>query len=128
MPTYEQILLSMPPGIKKKVLHILAGHKGSNNRIARNDLVKRVFGIFSDDELTDTRDRMVREVIAELRDEGNFICSDSGVGGYWMASNYEDIEMLAGELDSRAMKLLEKSRTLKARAMEWFGPQIKMKI
>jgi len=128
MPKYEQILAGMPPGLDRTILRILSGHKGKNERIERVQLVKLAFGLFSDDEMTMTLDRMVREIISQLRHEGHLICSDSGAGGYWMAGNYDDVENLTRELDSRAMKLLEQSRTLKARAMEWFGPQIKMKI
>jgi hypothetical protein len=118
----------MPPGLKRRVLHILSGHKGNDNRIARVDLVKQAFNIFSDIEVTETQDRQVREVIADLRHEGNLICSDSGLGGYWMAGSYDDVVRMTNELKSRAMELLDQSRTLERKAMEWFGPQLKMKI
>jgi hypothetical protein len=35
---------------------------------------------------------------------------------------------MTAELESRAKDMLEQSRMLKRRAMEWFGPQLKMKI
>jgi len=125
---YEEIRAAMPPGLEKRVLHILSGHKGSENRIARIDLVRQALNIFSNDDVSETDDRQVREAIAELRHEGHLVCSDSGAGGYYIAGSYNDVVRMTAELDSRAMALLDQSRTLKRKAMEWFGPQLKMKI
>jgi len=125
---YDEILATMPPGLDKKILRILAGHLGENNRISRGDLVKLALYKFSDNDITETDDRLVRETISRLRHDGHLICSSSGTGGYYMASSYDDVENMRAEMESRAMDLLEQSRTLKKRATEWFGAQLKMKI
>jgi hypothetical protein len=123
---YDVIRADMPPGLKRRVLHILSGHKGSDNRIARINLVKQAFNIFSNDEVTETQDRQVRDAIAELRRARHMICSDSGEGGYFIAGNYEEVLRIAAEMDSRAMDLLEKSRILKREALEYYGSQMKL--
>lgn len=123
---YDEIRAEMPAGLKKRVLHILSGHKGGENRITRIDLVQRAFNIFDNNKVTETQDRQVRDAIAELRRERHMICSDSGEGGYFIAGNYEEVLRIAAEMDSRAMDLLEKSRILKREAMEYYGSQLKL--
>ena len=123
---YDEIRAAMPAGLEKTVLHILSGHKGSDNRIARIDLVRQALNIYSDDEVSETDDRMVREAIANLRHEGHLVCSDSGAGGYYIAGSYNDVVRMTAELESRAADMLQQSRMLKRKAMEWFGPQLNL--
>ena len=66
---YEQIISTMPPGIEKTILQVLAKHIGETNRIARYDLVQAAFpdrwlGTAWKDG---TEDRQVRKAIEELR-------------------------------------------------------------
>jgi len=125
---YDEIRAAMPAGLEKTVLHILSGHKGSDNRIARIDLVRQSLNIYSDDDVSEIDDRKVREAIANLRHEGHLVCSDSGAGGYYIAGSYNDVVRMTAELESRAADMLQQSRMLKRKAMEWFGPQLKLKI
>jgi len=119
--TYEQILANMPPGLERSVLRVLSYHIGGHNRIDRKNLVQLAFNA----EWSETRDRQVREAIAKLQLEYP-ILSDSGAGGYWIASDYDEVEAYAAEIDSRAKDLLEKSRSLRAIAERTLGTQMRL--
>ena len=68
-------------------------------------------------------DRKIRDVIAKYR-EVDLIVSSSGSAGYWLATDLNDIEVIAMEYEKRAKDMLVKASDLRKRGAEKFGPQI----
>lgn len=111
---YYGILLEMPVGLAKDVMKILTEHVGSDRRIRRAHLVAmlRLLGAYKGKAWV-RMDRMVRLAIAELQEKGYPVLSDSGRGGYWLASGPEEIEGMCREIESRDEKLQDKARALR---------------
>lgn len=126
---YESLIQSDLEPLKRLIrLHLQAYHRGSNRRIDRWELVELVSG----QEIPPAKrtnnnphDRRVRLAIAEMRKEGDPICSDSS-GGYWWAASPEEIEGLVAELESRARDLLETANRMRRRSLEIFGAQSRL--
>lgn len=113
---YETIQITTPEDLDDRVLTVLQSHRGKDHRISRRSLVDAVFGFDPGDNLANSKeDRQIREAIARLQ-ETHPILSSSGDGGYWLPGSAEEINEYAAEINSRAMKLLEKSRRLLAQA------------
>lgn len=110
---YREIKSSIPEDLYPKILAVLKQHVGKANRITRRRLVEEVFSVdMSGIDLSNsTLDRQMREVMVKLQDDYP-ILSTSGGGGYYYASTADEINVYAAELDSRAKKLLSKSRRL----------------
>lgn len=110
---YAEIKATVPADLPARVLAVLKEHVGKDNRISRRDLVARVFNVnMNDIDLANsTLDRQVRYVLPDLQDRYP-ILSTSGGGGYYYAGSEDEIQRYAAELNSRAMKLLDKSRRL----------------
>lgn len=70
-------------------------------------------------------ERKVRMAIAEMRKDGEPVCSDSG-GGYWWAESLEEVEAVTAELEGRAKDLLETASVMRKRALEAFGAQARL--
>lgn len=113
---YETIQVTAPNDIDSRVLDALNHHHGKTNRITRRELVEAVFGFDPGANLANSReDRQIREAIARLQDS-HPILSSSGDGGYWLPESPDEIHEYAAEINSRAMKLLDKSRRLAEQA------------
>lgn len=103
----------MPPDLDVIVLEIVRKHVGYESRISRRALVENAFDV----DLTgvnlanNSYDRYVRESLVKLQ-ENYPILSTSGGGGYYYAGSADEINRYAAELNSRANKLLKKSRIL----------------
>ena len=111
--------------LEYQVRNILADHKGRQNRISRWQLVEMIFGreaalIRSNNN---GYDRRIRNVIEKYR-ETDLIVSSSGVAGYWLAADMNDIETIAAEYVSRSREMEEKARRLRARGLETLGGQL----
>lgn len=68
--------------------------KGKDNKISRQSLVL----------CTGLPDRSVRRLISAAREDGHAIVGDPN-GGYYMAENEDDVNLLIAELTSRMNKL-----------------------
>lgn len=111
--------------VERQVLYILSLHKGKENRISRWALVERVFGreAAADRGNNNPYDRKLREIIARYREE-YLIVSSSGLGGYWLAADMNDVEIIANEYVNRSREMEQKARDLRRRGTERFGPQL----
>lgn len=124
-PIYERLLLEVTPGLKRDIMRVLVDHIGADNRISREDLIRRAMhgsSVFA--KITDSDDRKLRLAIAELQQEGYPILSDSAEGGRWLALP-DEIEAYIGELESRIEKLREKILALRRgeSKMVWVEPE-----
>ncbi len=117
---FTEIQHSIPANLRERLLAILQQHVGKENRISRKALVEKSCGVkLAVSELANsTFDRQVRIVLDELQDT-HPILSSSGAGGYYYAGSAEEIARYAAELDSRAHKLLQKSRRLLRQARQF---------
>jgi hypothetical protein len=113
--------------LETQVRTILLSHKGKENRISRWQLVEMVFGREAAANRSNGNgyDRRIREVIEKWRDH-DLIVSSSGVAGYWIAADLDDVETIASEYVSRSREMEEKARNLRRRGAEVFGPQMKL--
>jgi hypothetical protein len=111
--------------LETQVRAILVYHKGKDHRISRWELVDRIFGpeAAADRSNNNPYDRRIREAIAKWR-EHDLIVSSSSVGGYWLAADFQDVELIAEEYVSRSREMEERARNLRRRGAEVFGPQM----
>ena len=124
---YQQIVGSQPDDLPKLVLSIVKKHIGAAHRISRSALVSVVRTMLpasSKDLKTISLDRQIRQAIDDLQEMGYPILSDSGTGGYWMASSYKERQAYIAEIESRANKLMSKARKLRsATRTDWQDPE-----
>lgn len=113
--------------LETQVRSILLAHKGRENRISRWQLVEIIFGreAAANRSNNNLYDRRIREAIAKWRDH-DLIVSSSSAGGYWLAADMDDVELIAQEYVSRAREMEERARNLRKRGAEVFGPQMQM--
>jgi hypothetical protein len=111
--------------LETQVRAILLSHKGKANRISRWELVEMIFGREAAGNRSNNNiyDRRIREAIARWRDV-DLIVSSSSAGGYWLAVDLADVEVIAEEYVSRSREMEARARDLRRRGMEVFGPQI----
>ena len=110
-----------------RVRFALSFRAGKDNRISRQELVRKVFGAWAlNDQSNNNRfDRMIRQAIEDLREE-MLICSSSGTDGYWLAETLQDVEEIAGEYERRSKSMLTKASLIRKRGIERLGPQLPM--
>lgn len=112
---------TVPPGVDKALVHIIADHVGRDNAISRRDLLHQLhvrgFQI---------NDRIMRDAISELRCEGHLIISTSANnGGYYMDSCPEDfLEFEKHEQTNRAMKILIQRRAMRRTFRQKYGQAV----
>lgn len=113
--------------IERQVRFILSMHIGREKAISRWELVERIFGreAAADRGNNNPFDRMIRDIIAKYRVEDLIVSSSNGAG-YWLASNQDEINLIADEYEKRSKDMLMKASQLRKRGMEKFGPQMKL--
>jgi hypothetical protein len=111
--------------LETQVRAILLSHKGKDQRISRWQLVEEIFGreAAANRSNNNPYDRRIREAIERWRVH-DLIVSSSGVAGYWIAADLDDVEAIAAEYVSRSREMEEKARNLRKRGAEVYGPQI----
>ena len=116
-----------PDEIEREVLSILSFHKGKEQRISRWQLVEQIFGrqAAADRSNNNPYDRKIRMAIEKNRDQ-YLIVSSSGIGGYWLAADLDDVELIAQEYVDRSRKMEERARNIRRRGWDAFGTQISM--
>ena len=62
-------------------------------------------------------ERKVERLIAELRDAGEPICSNSETRGYWLSTG-ADLTRTIKEMEHRALQVLQRARKMKDRQLE----------
>jgi hypothetical protein len=115
---YHQLVSQIPVGLEGELVRILSAHVGYPQAIGREKLVLtvRLAG-------RDVNERVVRQVIHDLRRKGHLICSAPGEsGGYYLAANLVEFqEFYERELHAKALDLLETEKVLKESARRQFG-------
>ena len=116
---YENILETMPVGLKKNMLHVILQCKGRENRISKQQVASLLHM-----EYNATTDRLMRITVNVLRKEGYLILSDSGGAGYWYADSFDEVNDTVAEMKSRASDLLEQSAILLSSAEREYSGQM----
>lgn len=129
---FDTIKELAPEDLDIKILEILQVHVGRDNAISRRTLIESVFGVYlmPDENISNlVMDRQIRWSLARLQ-EGYPILSNSGDGGYYLPGDMAEVNEYAAEINSRAMKLLHKSRKVVKAAREMFQipPQLELPI
>jgi hypothetical protein len=92
-----------------QVLTELSHHIGQDNGIHVRDLVQRITGqMFTTEALA----RKVRQIVTDLRMEGNHICAHPA-HGYFMAATPEELQDTCKFLYERAMSSLSQISRMK---------------
>ena len=115
--------------LETQVRAILLSHKGREQRISRWQLVEAIFGSEAGRLRNNNNvyDRRIRSAIAKWRDI-DLIVSSSSLGGYWLAADLRDVELIANEYVSRAREMEARARSLRKRGLEQFGPQMELAL
>lgn len=118
---YRNILETMPEGLAKNVLKVLA-NLPQGSRINRPTLVYLLFGktIIKGDLQTSKEDRQIRRAITNLQNLGVPVFSDSEKGGYGLGTEAECAEYLK-ELINRRKALDEKIASVWKTQTTFFG-------
>jgi hypothetical protein len=114
---YQQILASIPSDLHLQLMTELSCHIGSENRVTKIILIKRLFG-----KVTSTTDRQTRDAIADLQEAGFPVLSDSSDGGYWLASTSREADAYLNEIDSRIKRLSAKRKGIIKGLNRFCGP------
>lgn len=126
---YQEIKVTIPADLPERVLEILRERIGKDNRVTRPELVELIFGIPRAEVnlYSSTLDRQIREVIATL--QGRYpIISSSGSDGYWWPASMDEVNAYAGEIQSRATALFEKSQNVLRAAQQLFHEPPQMRL
>lgn len=120
-PTYDihEVIASMPAGLDRAVLRVLSFHVGKDHAIKKPDLQRRLADVGFR-----VHERIIRAQI-ELLQEDHLICSSSSSseGGYYLASNWDEVtEFDQREITPRIKKLSHKRSSLLHQAEKRFGP------
>ena len=98
-----------------------AGHRGRENAIKRKDLLQYLCDIGAIEKISETEDRMVRQLI----DEMPRICS--ALEGYYMGRGKPDVDHSISHLNKKAMAILRKIRRKKEAYPQYYlGDQMEL--
>lgn len=115
---YDQLLATMPPGLDRAILRIIAARPGRAQAIGRLELVNLVqsLGIH-------THERQLREQIKLLRRAGHLIGSAPGEdGGYYLIVTMQEFrEFDQAEFAAKITDMAETRAAMKDAARAAFG-------
>lgn len=96
-----------------RILMIISGHVGQDNKIGMGELYERVFEKTYSNRINDTRP--LRKIVKKLRKEGFPILSD--VGGYWQAATADELKEYCAKRRSGALGVLRQESNMRKIAM-----------
>ena len=92
------------------------GHRGRENAIKRKDLLQYLYDIGAIEKISETEDRMVRQLIDGIPR----ICSS--LDGYYIAREKADVDQSISHLNKKAMAILRKIRRKKEAYPQYYLP------
>lgn len=118
---YKEEIKRLEPGLPRAVLSVMRLHVGLENAIGKGNLIEEMkrMGFLRKITLV-SAERKTREVIKRLRREGYLICSSSGEGGYYLASNWKEYDEFI-QIEYRG-KIIDMAETV--RAMDKTAPRV----
>jgi transcription initiation factor IIE alpha subunit len=98
---------------KNRLKSIMMKHVGPSKKISMAELHQAVYERPVSNISNDTR--TIRKLVAALREEGIFICSDERCSepGYWLAATDSERDDFCGKLRRAALKKLAQEAALK---------------
>jgi len=121
--TYNEIYQTL----KMRTLMILTDHIGALNAVGMGDLYEMATGEHWKNRINDTR--LIRKVVAQLRHEGQRICSSSAPdGGYYLASAASELVDYLRRNKSRALKMLAMNSAMMRVSLPELLGQIKLEL
>jgi hypothetical protein len=115
------------------ILAVLDGHRGRENRIGRDDLVRLVNSTIREKDITlwlihVYDDRGVRNGVKELREMGHLICSTSANGGgYWLADGLNEAQEMYDYYNGISRSCGITARKIMESAQREFGGQLELR-
>lgn len=97
--TEEQILRS--------VKYFISPYRGKANAVEKKNIAEKVFGYYNS-----TSDRLTRDAVSTLQDQGELICTNSGAGGWYYAATASEVEEYLAEIDSRIVQMQQKKKAM----------------
>jgi len=115
--------------LKRRLLQVLASHTCRDDCISMTQLVPAVLGDYVIPNKRYDQSRIVRSLVAQCRREGAPICIRSGkYGGYFLATNPEELEHTAKWFRKRAMSSLKQEALLRGMAISDLVEQISLDL
>jgi flagellar motility protein MotE (MotC chaperone) len=117
---YRHIQETAPADLERRIMEILEAARKSSpgTNITRPELVLQIFGIhttaFSRQPSASTKDRQIRDAIADLQEQGYPIIASSGAAGYRLAINDQERLEYIREIEARIKKLENKLHALRS--------------
>ncbi len=111
--------------LERAILRALNGRVGSARRIARDGLLTWL-RINHDARVSDREIRAAIERLRRKDDIGALICSSSGIGGYWLAENLDELLDSYREERRRCLTELVTIRERLRRGRAVLGGQLRM--
>lgn len=109
---------------KQLIISIMQGHKGKANPIPRTELVSRV----QFDEPVKDKDRVVREILGEIREEGLPIINSGNGQGYFIAITESEFEEAINRAESYLVSFSKDVQVLKKAKDKLFGEQTELTV
>lgn len=113
--------------LKYCVLTALKYADGHSNRLSRDELVKKVHGIWHwriDKIKKPPGERRIRNTIRMLRKDGALIISTGGTqGGYWKEDSFEEVKVFEKEFRKKALDMLHTNKRVMDAARRKYGGQ-----
>ena len=106
---YEQIISEITDIETRRLAREMSRHVGKANRITKKQLT-----IFMFSKVTDATERKTRLIIHNLVTNHHYpICAHSGISGYWLAANRDEVIESAQDSESRAQESINRALALR---------------